>query len=293
MAKTMLREIYQSEYQPNTHVSQHHQRSKCDIVKAFVLLLLLSSIVLLSGCFHDDDDDGGGGLSNADPAGYYNEMGSAVVKQEDDMTDLNIEDLQALVHGNQIKMMSIAEALLYDVTITSINQNTFSGDVTIYRDGIQLSEAIVSGMITEGSSITGTLTGEGAGNGTFNLVYAQTNSSAASLSTIDVNAVSSWVGPPGTLINSMEFTVASDGAISPVDPAVGTIFSGCEPSGDISVISGTSLFSVNITLSNCTDVAVDGDYTGIAANQSGTVLATIVSKGTYSIYSEFIDFNTL
>ena len=55
----------------------------------------------------------------------------------------------------------------------TVNGNDFSGTVTVYEAGVRTQENVpLSGMITAGSHITGTLGGNGAANGSFRLNYA-------------------------------------------------------------------------------------------------------------------------
>ncbi len=147
-------------------------------------MLLVLSALALTGCFHNDDDPAPPPIVNADPTGYYINTGTT------SGGTLNITDLQAMVNGNRIMMMSVTNELLYDGTITSISGNDFTADFTIYTAGKDPIAATVSGMITTNSSISGTLTGTGVGSGTFDLLYATTNNQAAAM-------VFSWLGGGG------------------------------------------------------------------------------------------------
>jgi len=96
-----------------------------------------------------------------------------------------LDDLQAMVSGNRIMMLSATHKLLYDGTITSINGNSYTANFAIYSDGENPVQATASGTIISGASISGTLSGTGIGNdgsdGTFNLLYANTNDQAAAM----------------------------------------------------------------------------------------------------------------
>ncbi|MCF6258052.1 MAG: cadherin repeat domain-containing protein, partial [Gammaproteobacteria bacterium] len=118
--------------------------------------------------------------SDADPVGYYINTGTASVDDGMDGT-IDINDLQAMVNGTRIIMLSAAHELLYDGTITSTNGNDFMADFTIYTSGENPVMATASGTITGGSSITGTLAGSGVGSGTFSLIYADTNNQTTAL----------------------------------------------------------------------------------------------------------------
>ena len=139
---------------------------------------------------------------SADPAGYYSNAGTANVEDAGGGA-LVINDLQGMVDGNRIMMMSVANELLYDGTITNMEikgdfTTDFTADFTIYTSGENPMNATVSGTITAGSSITGTLTGSGVGNGQFSLLYAATNDQAAAV-------VSAWLGAGGGF-NEFGFT---------------------------------------------------------------------------------------
>jgi len=72
-------------------------------------------------------------------------------------------------------MMSTANKLLYDGTITNISGNDFTAEFIIFTDGENPMTATARGTITEGSKIEGTLIGSGAGSGTFSLLNGTNN----------------------------------------------------------------------------------------------------------------------
>jgi hypothetical protein len=294
----MSRETCQSTIQVDTSASHRTIQKTYQHLNTFVLLFaIFSALLLVAGCSHSDG--GGGGVTDADPTGYYDAAGgSASVKQDNDMDDLLITDLQALVQGNQIKMMSAIEGLLYDVNITSIEGDNYSGDVTIFKDGAKLSTATVSGMITKGSSITGTLSGIGAGNGTFELVFATSNSQASDLARIKEDAPNtnptSWYGATPGIVPELVYHLDSAGTIFTEQPTISIdIFAQCEISGIFSIVPNTSLYSVNVTLDQCATSEVNGNYTGLAASRSidlASELVLAVSNSTHALYSNF--YNT-
>ncbi len=227
--------------------------------------------------------------SDADPAGYYTNTGTASV-DNGAVGTIDITDLQAMVDGNQIMMMSTAEGLLYDGTITSINGDDFTADFTIYTDGDNPIAATASGTITEGSSITGTLTGSGVGSGTFTLTYAMSNNQAADLVRIkDRLWDGQGAGPDYAFGINAQGVLASRFAASSDVP----IFNGCEINGAVAPISGTSLYEVAATLTSCDEPAVDNtNYTGFAVSRTDSVaddtLVLVLSNGTYSPNGELI-----
>lgn len=257
----------------NKHVASHW-------IHTLGVMFLLAVAAGLTGC-------GGGGSSTppADPTGYYGVTGFATVKQSDNTTDLNITSgLEAMVSNNRILMLSPADKLLYDIKITNINGNSFTGTAVIYTDNQNPMNATVSGTITSGSSISGTLTGTGAGNGTFKLVYESQGISP--LSNIGWGVVFDN--------SSRYFIVQVDNAWNLTTTLVELdgYFSGCSMSGTLSVLGSSNLYRVTSTISGCTsDTSFNGDYTGFATQQNaiGTILVMAVTKadGSHSISADF------
>jgi len=263
---------------------------------AFPLILLVLIALVLQGCFHDDDDPAPvpAPAPDANPVGYYENAGTASVNGG----ALLIDDLQAMVHGNRIMMMSATEELLYEGTITDISGNDFTADFTIYYRGEKPTEstATVTGQITEGSSITGTLIGSGVGSGTFSLLYASTNSEVAAISRIE-NGVgkAEWEGQVGFSGFELRFTIDNAGVITTTSSPIPGAFTSCDFAGTITPIGGSSLYNVSMNLSGCLGGTADGDYTGFAASRSqmnpDDTLVLAVSDGRYSPNTDFIIFN--
>ena len=213
------------------------------------LLLGVASIMGLQGC----SSSGGDELVvviDADPTGYY--TGTADVKP-DSNTDLRVEDLQGMINGTRFMVMSVANTLLYDGTITDVTANDFTANVTIYKNGLVVSTTTLSGTITEGSQITGTITGTGAFNGTFTIVFAQSNSEVSAISKVENVPGMVWSGQiqpaPDT---PQQFTIDSVGNITDVDAPTG-VFGGCTIIGasTISPIPNTRLYNVSLEFAFC------------------------------------------
>lgn len=251
------------------------------------LLALLAGLAL-QGC------GGGGGAStppNANPTGYYSNDGTAMVKQVDNTTDLGITDLQALVYDNRLMMMSATEALLYDIAITSISGNSFNGTAVIFLNGRNSGTATVSGTITQGSSITGTLTGAGAGNGTFSLIYATNNNEVAELPKLEKPDWASPVGGSATnfLLRIDDAGNASDGGI-----VFSGAFNACSVVAQLLTIPNTSMYSQNsFGIAGCADADADAWYTGLATTRNQTTvddrlaLMFVHADKTFAFYGEF------
>jgi len=275
-----------------------------------VLSLLLAAFVfpVLQSC----GGGGGGGLTaDADPSGYYDVTGTATVKAEDNSTDLAIRDLQAMVDGGGDRIMMMGTGLfngndarfLYDGTITSRSQDSFTADFTIYTTEVVLASstdgqnpitATASGTITEGSSITGALVGSGAGNGTFSLTYAVSNNQAADISRIENGPGNgNWAATIGGGSSGQEFIIDNIGVITHVGSSVDGIFRDCEMDGEIISINESSLYNVTVTLTSCSASLglPNGDYTGLAASRTEATaddtLVFAVTNGTYSPNGEF------
>jgi len=241
-------------------------------------------------------------IDDANPMGYYTNTGTASVSDDASGT-MVISDLQAMVNGSRIMMMSVANQLLYDGTITSISGNKFTADFTIYRqddlgnDGWPLPpvSATASGIITAGSSITGTLTGSGVGSGTFSLIYALSNDQTAAIPRIE-NGLGNiaWAALIGTAGSEQEFVIDQMGVIAHDLSSAPGIFSSCDFNGSITPVIGSSLYEVAVTLTNCNAGGglANGTYTGLATSRSDSTqddtLVFAVTNGTYSPNADFI-----
>ncbi len=126
----------------------------------FPMLLLALLSLILQGC--------DSGENNANPVDYFTDIGVANV-DSDAGTTIKINDLQGIVMNDNIMMMSMSHKIVYDGIITNVSENYFTADFIIFVEGKNPTAATANGVITEGSKIEGTLTGNGVGNGTFSL----------------------------------------------------------------------------------------------------------------------------
>jgi hypothetical protein len=252
---------------------------------AFPLILLVLIALVLQGCFHNDDDPAPVVVPDANPAGYYDVTGTASVEGAP-----NITDLQALMNGNRLMMMSDANGLLYDGTITDITENSFTADVVVYKDGESTGTATASGTITEGSSITGTLTGSGFGSGTFSLTYALSNSQAADLARVENAASLSWRGE-GLRFES-DFNIDDQGILTHVQSTLDGVYDTCRINGTIVPVNNSSLYSVNVTLTQCDlHSELNGVHTGLSATRDDLGvddrLVFMISNTAFAYFGEF------
>jgi len=268
----------------------------------FLMIFWVLFVLVVQGCFHSSSGGGSSVVPDADPAGYYINTGTASV--DDGMSGtIDINDLQAMVNGDRIIMMSVANKLLYDGNITNIDGNSFTADFIVYTDGANPMATTASGTITTGSSITGTLTGSGVGSGSFTLSYASTNhnDTAADIARIENEAGvnTTWGAKVGNSVFEQEIIIDSSGAITSETPPLGGVFTSCDMNGTLSPISGSSLYSVSVTLAGCGGAGGirNGDYTGLATSrtdlETDDTLVFAVTKDTtvanerFSLNAEF------
>lgn len=252
-----------------------------------LIMVLLLGLSILGGCSSDDKDE----AVKTDPTGYY--TGSADVKDVVN-DDLHIGDLQAMVNGKRFMFMSVVNTLLYDGTITNITGNDFTADVTVYKDGMAASTSNVTGTITEGSQMTGTIAGMDAFNGTFTLVFEQSNSEASALSKVDNAPDEYWRGGIGPTTYQF-FGIENDGVVVNYDESSDGVFSGCTitTGSSITPIANSRLYSVTLVfISPCPNDSPD--YTGLATTRSdnGTddVLVFTYADGNVAAYADYTRF---
>jgi len=265
----------------------------------YILSLLM--IVGLIGC------GGGGGSAplppDANPTGYY--TGSASVKEPaDNNVDYPISDLQIMISGTRIMMMSNLTSVLYDGMFT-VSGNDLTSIMTVYYNGDkQATTATLNARITEESQITGTFTGINLGNGTFVSTFSNLSNAAPNFNNLNFDPGASFWGPETSLnLDSgiIEFEITnSNGDFIGSDNTTALKFDNCSPDtgSTFSQIANTSFFAVTMNLTSClvnggdTNSAVTGIYTGFAQMKpdgSGNALAFSVSNGTYSIVDDYVE----
>jgi len=261
-----------------------------------LLIFLVLFFLTITGCFHSSSDGWDiPGMPSANPTGYYNVQGTATVGDGSGGT-LVINDLQAMVNGNRFIAISDANGLVYDGTMTNINGNNFTAAVTVFQDGNETTTSTLTGMITEGARITGTLTGDGLGSGTIHeLLYAVSNNEASDLSRVENNVNERWFDRVGGGTIDFGFAIGMTGSITGTITTTDGVFSECTVgSGTISPITGTSLYTLSLTLSSCNISSVNGDYSGLASIRTesteiptGDRLVLVVSNSNFSLQGEF------
>lgn len=264
----------------------------------FSLVLGLMLTLQACGGGGGDDPTPPANVLNAVPTGYYNNTGTATVAGGTNNSQGSITDLQGMIHNNRLIMLSAIQGLSYDGTI-AVTGNNYSGTVAVYDDGTLLASNVpISGAINQGSTVTGTLTGTGAGSGVFTLNYAANNSETAALSAVvrstDWSAYIGGATFPFELFIRPTAGSTTTGTITENLAAGDGIFRACRMSGLIEPVSGTHLYTVSVTLSGCNpNTAADGTYTGLAATrtQNSSIpndrLLFVITNGTFSPSSEF------
>ncbi|MCF6324504.1 MAG: hypothetical protein L3J89_09310 [Gammaproteobacteria bacterium] len=261
----------------------------------FPLFLLVLIVLVLPGCFHNDDDPAP--VPDATPAGYYINTGTATVSDGGSST-ISIGDLQAIVHGSRMMMMSVTHELLYDGTITSIDGNDYTADFRIYKDAVFVTDATVTGQITTGASITGILTGSGFGSGGgFNLLYGTTNHEVASLARIERVLPATWGATIGgaDATADYEFTIDDVGGVVDDVSNVDGLFDSCFLNFEVSIIRlivDTNFYEPTF-LVHCNGGGFlhEGEYTGLATTRSDATtddtLVLMMTSGTHSFSGDF------
>ncbi len=232
-------------------------------------------------------------VSNADPTGYYTNSGYVDVKASDNITLRRVTDMQGMVHNGQLMMLSDTNNLTYVGTFT-VSGNDFSGTVTLYEAGKKTQEDIpLSGLITEGSKMTGTLGGTGAANGTFQLDYAADNGPVDLALVVRIN---DWRSVVNLNIPSLDLSDATEPApvFNVVAGGTGSnIFSGCSYRGHMEPIVGAHLYTVSVTMDSCSpgtiDVEAIPDYTGLASVRGTDRFILTLTNGAYDFSGEYYE----
>lgn len=226
-------------------------------------------ISLLAGC-----GGGGGGsgattpVTNADPTGYYSVSGTATVEDNSSGT-VNITDMEAMASNNHIIMISAQNGFQYDVSITNITGNSFTGNVTIFYTPSTTQfkrTSTISGTITQGSSITGNIAGPGLGSGNFDLLYSNQTNQLSSTTT-------GWGTHFGGSSTYYNILIANATDITTQTTTNDGLFASCIMNGKASYSNSGSLYSVTLTMSSCATPSIDGNYTGFLAPHDASLVA--------------------
>ena len=218
---------------------------------------------------------GGGGGSEPTPivntvnktvAGYY--TGSAAVKMADNFTALAIPDLRVFVQGSRIMAMGLlddaANFVLYDIAISSITGTSYSAVATVYKAGVNIATANVTGTITEGTSLEGTFAGSGIANGTFTVAF----NADAKMADLSVNVNPDYRGSINASGIDLRLEIDATGdVVSSASSTDAIILAGCDvvTGSSLTAITDENLYDLVFVLSGCDDATVDGSYTGLSS----------------------------
>ena len=178
----------------------------------------------------------------------------------------------------------------------TVSGNDINGTVTVYEaDKMTQQDVPLTGMITQGAKITGTLGGTGAANGTFTLNYA----AAADNGPVNMGMVIrtlSWEPVTG-IPPAIPFLRVVDAAASLYNFKSGSsgsdIFDNCDYLGRVEPIADTHLYTVSVTMASCVnaDILVEPDYTGLASVRSEVStndrLILVLTNGAYDFSGEY------
>lgn len=259
---------------------------------AMIFLALFA--LALQGCSSSGGDDDDSGEDNADPSGYYHNTGFVDVKAADDMTPRLVDNVQGMVHDGQLMMLSDAENLSYVGTFT-VSGNDISGSVSVYEAGVMTQDNVpLTGLITADAMITGTLSGSGAANGTFQLDYAP----LADNGPVDMDMVIHTLDwDPVNNADSFLIIIADEAApianFGSVASGFGT-FDNCRFRGRIEPVPGTHLYTLSGTMRDCvntdTDILIPDAYSGLVSVRGiapDDRLIVMLSNGAYGIHGEY------
>jgi len=231
--------------------------------------------------------------NGVDPTGYYTNTGFVDVKAGDDMTQRLVTDIQGMVTGEQLMLLSDTENLTYIGTF-AMDENNFSGSVTLYEAGVMIQENVpVNGLITEGARITGTLSGTGAANGTFQLDYAADNGAVTLDQVVRVFGWEPVINENIPVLNLANATLPEPAFNFRTSGTSSNIFGGCRYGGRMEPITGTHLYTVSVTMEDCdpgtADVQATPVYTGLASVRGTDRFILALSNGAYDFSGEYFE----
>jgi len=230
--------------------------------------------------------------NGVDPTGYYTNTGFVDVKAGDDMTQRLVTDIQGMVTGEQLMLLSDTENLTYIGTF-AMDENNFSGSVTLYEAAVMIQENVpVNGLITEGARITGTLSGTGAANGTFQLDYAPLADNGPVDLDMVINALD-W--EPVTNADSFLVSIADD--LDPI-PNFGSAgigfgtFDNCKFRSRIEPVPEAHLYTVSGLMRDCVNnnILMPDAYSGLVSVRGVAPddrLIVVLANGAYVISGEY------
>lgn len=255
------------------------------VLRIFKTIFGITLAISLSAC------GGGGGSSapNQDASGIYlNGTGT--------LDGNGVNDIVAIVVNNRFMAFSETAMVVIDGTVTTVAGNSYTATVKVYKNGVtDGQDIVVSGVVTSGSSMTGTLGGTGLGSGDFSLTFSLDYNNSASISNIVSTFANPWVGPMyselpnSTGTNTDDFEIAASGSysMSVSDTGVPSPDGYCLYNGMITIPnSAVNVFVIQQALdvtSTHPDCSTGGDYSGYMSYVNNDLIY-MSTNGTNSLF---------
>ena len=161
-----------------------------------LLSVLLFSLLLtlgLQGCSDSNDEAETVIPSFSVANGVF--YGSGTVN-----TDVELADVRGFVHEGRFIFFDEAEAVLYDGNFSSLSDTSLKATVSLYKEGVKVSAANVTGMLVSESSLQLDMSGTGYALGSLTLSYnTELNNRGATMARLAGGGSSDrWIGDAHT-----------------------------------------------------------------------------------------------
>ena len=264
------------------------------VARFLTFTFMAAALSLLSACGGDDPAP----PVNQSPSGLYkNGTGT--------LGGTAVSDMRGFVHNNRLIAFSVTAHYLIDGTINTISGNNYTATVSVYKDGALAQAGVaVTGLVTNASSISGTLSGTGVSSASFNLAFDSQYETNATVERISQSATD-WLGTAYS-----EFNTAGPELVLPAGITVqsgltmggGALLAGsldgpeCFFDNGVLTIPDTqvNVYTIThiVTQGNGCTLSTVGDYTGFAtvitsSNVDDTLLYA-ASNGTHAIFAVFV-----
>jgi len=253
----------------------------CSFFRHVALGIVL--LIGLAGC----GSSGGSGSTDENPSGLYT-SGTGTLDGNP------VNDIIAFVQAKRIIAFSVTAGILIDGRITSIDDNDYTATVDVYQDGMLDQAGIgVSGAVTNGSRINGTLDGSGTAAGNFSITFDLLYDRGASDARISTILTPEFAGDVNNSIPNVTTTSWGSETVPLYDYAVIVPGGGiCNEEGQYSIPdSSINIYVLAHSVVNATGgctIPVTSDYTGFATLVDDAGLdATLIYAITNGTNSEF------
>ena len=266
-----------------------------------LLMFMAAALSLLSAC--GGDDPTAPPVVNQNPSGLYKSVTSTST-----LGGTAVSDMRGFVHNNRLIAFSVTAHYLIDGTINTISGNNYTATVSVYKNGLLAQAGVaVTGLVTNASSISGTLSGTGVSSASFNLAFDSQYETNATVERISQSATD-WLGTAYS-----EFNTAGPELVLPAGITVqsgltmggGALLAGsldgpeCFFDNGVLTIPDTqvNVYTIThiVTQGNGCTLSTVGNYTGFATVITGTgssnvddTLLYAASNGTHAIFTVFV-----